>query len=399
MQPKTYRAPNTQTALELVQNELGPEAVILSVKQVPGGAVWETWKKPEVEVLAIPPVQKGIQSLEGMAVHNKETKKRGGTLLRSLYNPAKEGKQPSSAVDPQLFLEQIADKLAKKQTRQSESITNPSLTKVNTPKNEVPPALIRAREEMLNQGVDPHLVKEILRKVSQSVNPKILFDETRLRQIIRKQLETALRILRIESAQNGLLPTVRVIFIVGPSGVGKTSVCAKLAGHFLEQEHKKVAWICADTIRTGAIAETRAYTEPLNIQAHIVYTPTDLKEAIASEEKADLILVDTPARNPFVPEEIVELSAFLTEIPKKLTLLALPATLKLADMQQAVASFSLLQINGIAITKLDETKYVGHIINLIWKNKIPLAYFCDGTNYLDNLQTADAARLVNLVLP
>ncbi len=396
MEPKTYRAPNTQAALELVQNELGPEAVILSVKQVPGGSVWETWKKPEVEVLAIPPIQNSPQNGENMVPDDHKKQNKGGSLIRSLYNPPKDEKSPLTSEDIQVLFDKIATQIAKKQ---SHPTSIPASPRADTPKNEVPPAVVRVREELLNQGVDSHLIKEIIRKVSQTANPKIFYEENRLREIIRKQLETTLRVLRIESVQKGLSPTARVLFVVGPSGVGKTSLCARLASHFTEKHQKKVAWICADTIRTGAIAQTRSYTEPLNIQPHIVYTPLDLREAIAYEEQADLILVDTPACNPFVPNEVIELSAFLTEIPQKMIFLTLPATLKLADMQQAVAAFSPLKLNGIVITKLDETKFFGHIINLIWKNKIPLAYFCDGTNYLDSLHPAEASYLVKLILP
>src|SRR5512146_818260 len=56
MTTKTYRACDTQTALAQIQDELGPEAIIVSVRQIPGGAAWQAWKKTEVEVVAIPGV-------------------------------------------------------------------------------------------------------------------------------------------------------------------------------------------------------------------------------------------------------------------------------------------------------------------------------------------------------
>lgn len=397
MQPKTFRASNTQAALELVQNELGPEAMILSVKQVPGGAVWETWKKSEVEVQAIPAYQFPEQSSTVSA--NQKPGDKPGKLIHSLYNPPTANKQPLARTEIQGYLEQIATQISQNKNHQSAELSNPAPTQSVTGKYDVPAALVQARLELLSQGVDPELVKNILKRVSQTTNPKIFSQESRLREVIRKQLETVLRVLRIESAQNGAVPTARVLIIVGSSGVGKTSLCARLASHFMATQPKKIAWICADTIRTGAIAQTKAYTESLNLQPHIVYTPADLKGVIEYEEKADLIVVDTPARNPYEPEEVVELSTFLTEIPKKITLLALPATLKLTDMQQALAAFSPLKIEGIAITKMDETRQYGHIVNLAWKNKIPLAYFCDGTNLLESLHPAEASHLVNLILP
>ncbi|MGB9673627.1 MAG: hypothetical protein ACPL3P_05775 [Anaerolineales bacterium] len=401
MEPKVFRASNTQAALEMVQNELGPEAMILSVKQIPGGAIWETWKKPEVEVLALPAENPQSQlTLEATANPMGKTTK-GGKLISSTYNPPKSHSQKHANADLQIFLDQIKAQIAQKQSRPNPPASMPPIkgTVSETLKTEIPPALIKARNELIAQGIDPQLIKEILKRVSKTTNPKIFEDESRLREIIRKQLETFLRILQIEHANNNLLPTTKVIFIIGQSGVGKTSLCARLASHFMEQQHKNIAWVCADTIRTGAIAQTRAYTEALNIRPHIAYTPADLKAAIEKENQADLILVDTPARNPLNQADLLELSAYLTEIPQKVTLLTLPATLKFADMQQAVAAFSPLLIHGIALTKIDETLQFGNIFNLVWKTKIPLAYFCDGTHLLDSLQPAQANRLTKLILP
>ncbi|HRF47114.1 MAG TPA: hypothetical protein PLC98_05755, partial [Anaerolineales bacterium] len=66
MQARTYQAPNMLTALERIQEELGPEALIVSVRQIPGGAAWEVWKKPAVEVVAMPPA-----TLKGTAAQSR----------------------------------------------------------------------------------------------------------------------------------------------------------------------------------------------------------------------------------------------------------------------------------------------------------------------------------------
>ncbi|MFN3310036.1 MAG: hypothetical protein ACK44E_12590, partial [Anaerolineales bacterium] len=155
---------------------------------------------------------------------------------------------------------------------------------------------------------------------------------------------------------------------------------------------------CADTIRSGAIAQTRAFTEALGIEPHFAYTPTDLHSIINGLEDHDLILVDTPARNPYHSQEIIELSEILTVAPQKITFLVLSAVSKEADLQQAVAAFSPLGVNAFVFSKLDETRQYGNLFNIAWKSKIPIAYLCDGNLILDHLQSARASDLAELVL-
>ena len=57
---------------------------------------------------------------------------------------------------------------------------------------------------------------------------------------------------------------------------------------------KKVVWISADTIRAGAIAETKAYADAIGVPLRLAYTPEDLTSLIRTNQDADLILVDTP---------------------------------------------------------------------------------------------------------
>ncbi|MFZ5808657.1 MAG: hypothetical protein ACOY16_05185 [Chloroflexota bacterium] len=401
MQPKTFRAPSTQAALELVQNELGPEAVILSVRQVPGGAAWEAWKRPEVEILALPASSSSYPSTQAGDTIPKDNDSPLNFASAFPTHPtatrSKRTEQPSP--DIQAYLTQLAAQLAMQKAPGNPAVHKAAEKVIAEKKPQIPPALIKARSQLLDQGLNADLIKEIFTRLSETANPKLFLDEVRLRQVLKKHLETHLRVLRIERAKSGVKSIAKVIFVIGPSGSGKTSFCARLAT-FMQKEHQKqIAWVCADTIRTGAIAQTQAYAEALGIQPFFAYTPSDLKDAIEQSQDADIILVDTPARNPYAPQEIIELSAYLTLSPKRITFLTLPASAKEADLQQAVAAFSPLNINGFVFTKLDETRQYGNLFNLVWKSKIPFAYYCDGTHILDNLHPAEASHLVNLILP
>ncbi|GAB4475415.1 MAG: flagellar biosynthesis protein FlhF [Anaerolineales bacterium] len=400
MEPRTFTAPTTQEALELVQNELGPEAIILSVRQVPSGPAWEVWKQPQVEVLAIPATANATPkaSLNQPTPPPQQAEKSAVDIaLKSLLGN-KSTTTATKDLDPRAYLAQLAEKLARQQIEG----TPPQPETQPPPKEKtaaaIPAALVRARQELNEQGLDPEIIKDLLRRVAETVNPKVYDDEERLRQILRKQLETYLRILRIERWQAGKTRTARILYVVGPSGAGKTSFCARLTAHLQQNDQRRVSWVCADTIRTGAIAQTRAYAEVLGIEPYFAYTSGDLKQIFSELGNEDLILVDTPARNPYNSQEIIELSEILTAAPQRVTFLVLPASAKESDLQQAVAAFSPLGINAFVFSKLDETRQYGSLFNVVWKSKIPIAYLCDGNQILDHFRAAQPNLLCELLL-
>jgi len=401
MEPKTFTAPTTQEALELVQNEFGPEAVILSVRQVPGGPAWEVWKQPLVEVLAMPGVPTVSESLPKNRPKSslEQAQKSAIPFPVNSELTRKSENFRSNEIDPHTYLAQLAEKLARQQVEQSSPPPDPQ-PKVANGKNTVaiPPALVRARQELTQQGLDAEIIKDLFHRAAETINPKIFNDEERLRQTLRKQLETYLRILRIERWQAGKTRTARILYVIGPSGSGKTSFCARLTAYLNQTDSRRIAWVCADTIRTGAIAQTRAYAQAFGIEPRFVYTAADLQQTFTELENEDLILVDTPARNPYNAQEIIELSELLTVAPQKIIFLVLPASAKEADLQQAVAAFSPLGVNAFVFSKLDETRQYGSLFNIVWKSKIPIAYLSDGNQILDHLHPAQARFLSELIL-
>jgi len=185
-----------------------------------------------------------------------------------------------------------------------------------------------------------------------------------------------------------------IVCVVGASGSGKTSLVAKLALFFSQTMKKKITWVCTDTIRTGAVAETRAYTDALGIELKLVYRPADLKEILSNPQETDLFLVDTPGYNPCNQNQMTELGALLSEMPNRCTYLATPATTKESDLFQASAALGMFNIDALILTKLDETHTFGSLYNFVRKNQFPLSFFTTGKEATRNLEVANPARLV-----
>ncbi len=367
MKPRSFRAPNMMAALESIQRELGPDALVISAREIPNGPAWQVWRQSGVEVIATPG-----PSLQISTKPQSPPKQNGGQGARV--------KTPKPRVSPREI------------PNSHSPVTNKEKPFTKTTPAYISAALTAARDKLLAHGVDKALVSKVVATCAETLNPSALKDKTRIQKHLQSQLEA-----RLHTLKGSQFTANRVVCLVGTSGAGKTSTTAKLAIYYTKTMGQKVAWVCADTIRAGAIAETRAYADSLGLPLQLAYTPGELAEVVTAESAADLILVDTPSCNPRREADVVELGALLTALPTRATYLVAPVTAKDVDLGQTLAALGPFDLKGLVATKLDETETVGSLINAAWRTRLPLAYFTTGPRVLDDLQPASAMKLVKML--
>jgi len=257
----------------------------------------------------------------------------------------------------------------------------------------LPKAVESMKKHLLDQGVENDIVEKLTRSCAESLSPQTLAKIGLVQDYIGKQMEGHIRILSKAQAD-----THHLICVVGPSGAGKTNLIAKLAAQAVKEQGLETIWISADTVRTGAIAEARIYADLIGIPLLLVYTPDELKKAIKDCAACPHILVDTPASNPWREASMVELGELLNVIPARATYLTVPATSKDADLRQIQAGYGVFKINGLVITKMDETRSLGSAYNFAWHSQLPLAYFSSGTRLLEDLHYAEAKAFIQEIL-
>ena len=447
---KTFRAPTMLEALRQVQRELGPDAMVVSVRQVPGGPTWQVWRRPIYEVIATtktaarssaaadakpaaapaprpaPPAEgKPTQSLPGRlyrteaqpkaaqpaaepAVSSKSNAKvQPFTPVRLVSASAEKAAAPAAEGDLlqalRHSLQGAGSRQEKPQPPAAEVWVDEESSNLVSPiiMEDLPPAAVMddlqvvaaVRRQLTEQGVDRLLVNRLLDNCQHVLSPQILSDEVRLRRYLYGQLEVGLHLPYTPLLEN----PPHLICLVGNTGCGKTSVCAKLAAHYSQVLGKKVAWINADTVRTGAIGEAQIFTETLGIPLHQVYTPAELVEAVRAAADAEVILVDTPGCNPRSQLKVVEIGSFLTSLKNRTTYLVASAASKDTDLNQLQAALGPFNIQGLIITKLDETCTYGSIYNFAWRSQLPLMCFTTGGRVMDDLHPAAPAELVYAV--
>ena len=190
----------------------------------------------------------------------------------------------------------------------------------------------------------------------------------------------------------------RIIAIVGPTGVGKTTTIAKLAAMHALSRNASVAMVTMDNFRVGAVEQLKTYAKIMDLPLEVAANAQELAKVLALHSDKDLILIDTAGRSPKDAERLDELKGYLECQPGIETYLCMSATTRARELDEIIATFGVLPITRFLFTKLDESESYGCIVNMHLKHKLPLSYFTTGQKVPEDIEVATARKLAALVV-
>lgn len=196
----------------------------------------------------------------------------------------------------------------------------------------------------------------------------------------------------------GIAPDTKIVYIAGPTGVGKTTTIAKLAAEQLFKQGRKVGLITSDTYRISAVEQLRTYASILNMPLEVVQSPGDLQRAMFRLEGCDLVLMDTAGRNYRNEMLVAELQSLLAKELKSETFLVLSLTSKSRDMKKIAEHFGRYPLDKVIFTKLDETGSYGPLFNVLNDFPLKLSYITNGQNVPDDLLMATREQITGMLL-
>jgi len=192
----------------------------------------------------------------------------------------------------------------------------------------------------------------------------------------------------------------RIMVLVGPTGVGKTTTIAKLAAIFglgtSEKPAVAVRMITIDTFRIGAKAQLESYGDIMQIPVSSVDNKLDLRKEIALySDETDMFLVDTIGKSPKDLGKLGEVKDILEGCGKTaVTHLVISASTKDSDIEDILRQFEPFNYRSVLLTKMDETDHVGNVISALYEKKKPVSYLTDGQKVPNDIKKASVVRLL-----
>ena len=193
----------------------------------------------------------------------------------------------------------------------------------------------------------------------------------------------------------------KILFFVGPTGVGKTTTIAKVASKLKVEQGKKVAFLTADTYRIAAAEQLRTYANIWDTHLYIIYYPDELNQAVEKLEDFDVILVDTAGFSHKNVEQKEDIRRLIKSVDVKYdseVYLVLSATTKYKDLIEISDVYKEISNYKIIFTKLDETTTYGSILNIKLYSNAEVSYITNGQNVPDDIEVFNSQKIVKRLL-
>jgi flagellar biosynthesis protein FlhF len=249
--------------------------------------------------------------------------------------------------------------------------------------------LEKVKTLFIEKGIAKKWLDDVL---STLMGNSILGDAKLLVSYILEEIDESLE------AQEESLDEPKIIMLVGPTGVGKTTTIAKLAARYAYMMDKpyKVAFLNLDSYKVGAFDQLGQYADIMQIEHVTIDSVEAFMRGLEALKTYDIILVDTAGMSPYDTQKFIKTVEFVqSDIPRKIEVnLVLSATVKYEDMDDIYNNFSFLNLNSVIISKFDETKHLGSLLNFMLLYKVPMSYFSIGQEVPDDLLVASKEYLL-----
>lgn len=196
-----------------------------------------------------------------------------------------------------------------------------------------------------------------------------------------------------------------VIILVGPTGVGKTTTIAKLAGTMIlearnnEEAQPKIRMITIDHTRVGAEEQLRRYGDLLGSNVDKAESAEDVKKIYESyKDDIDVLFIDTPGYSPNDSENIGKMRKMLEFKGRSPDVyLTFTASAKARDMISIIQNYEPFNFSSVIITKWDETSAIGNVISVLSEKGKTVSYITDGQQVPKKIERATIQKfLLNL---
>lgn len=391
---KKFQGKTEQDAVEAAKKELGNGVVVMNVKELNKKGFFTLFKRKMVEVTValeeepdrvLPPKKEAAVKAPDPKIYE---------ALESIIREKDEGTDKAieekleslqSLLEKQLQMTGT-EKEAEEETAESEK----------EPEDSNERFLKLLYHTMLENEISEKYANQIIDELDQMLKPNMPIDYI-LSNVYQKM------ILKFGQSST-ITPGTRkpkLIYFIGPTGVGKTTTIAKLASKYTVDEKMKVALFTTDTYRIAAAEQLRTYANILEVPFRVIYTVDEMREGIEEFRKFDYILVDTTGhshQNAEQQEAMKEIIHAVDESLEKEIYLVVSATTKYKDLINIADNYSAITDYKLIFTKLDETTSLGNLFNLKLYTDAQMSYVTCGQNVPDDIEEFNPQKTVKTLL-
>ncbi len=387
---KKFQGKTEEEATLLAKKELGNSVVIMNVRSVKKKGIFAIFKKPMVEVTAaledepertsykpILPAATVKRTVQNVSVPVEEPREE--KIHKSDSTESLEEKLESLHI----LIEQQMSREAEEGDFDEDSDEQMAFFKLiyNT---------------LIDNEVDEKYANEIIDELGKIKNPGSGIDLF-LANIYQKMILQFGQPSTITPAAEG----PKLVFFIGPTGVGKTTTIAKIASRLNVDDKKKVALLTTDTYRIAAAEQLRTYANILDAPFRVIYTEDEVKGALDDFKDYDYILVDTAGHSHHNEAQKKAMKDFLhcvDGVIEKEVYLVVSATTKYRDLLSIADAYTEMTGYKLIFTKLDETTTLGNLFNLKKHTGAQMSYITCGQNVPDDIEQFSPQNTVKQLL-
>ncbi len=398
MHIKKFSGKTLKEATYLMKHELGENAIILNTKKVPMPGLLNIGSKEIYEITAA--IDEDTRTTtRTFAGDFKNT-------LAATYSPEQsdfsdlkkvsnefDNRKPHSGVARTEFLTEIyglKDEFSGLKSKMFEIADQIKYSHIPA----FPDNFKNEYINLVKQGVDDRIVTDL---INDSYNRMGAFDSSDLGSISEKILNNISKHFlsyNMESQREG---KPKIVALVGPTGVGKTTTIAKLASDYKLIKKLNIGLISADTFRIGAIEQLRTFALIADIPIQVVYEPSDVPEAINKFVNKDIIFIDTIGRSQRKRTELIDLAQLLDAANADEVHLVISATTNGKEIDDIINRFKIFRPSSLIFSKIDEAVSIGSILNTCYHHKMPVSYLTTGQTVPDDIMTANNSKIAKMI--
>jgi len=383
---RVYRAPTYKEAVLKAKMELGSDVYIIARKEVKEGGFLGMFATVLTEITVAKNEDKGFG--QGNPVKEGEVQK---------VTPVMQGQAKGSAESANGAAMLSEASLGDTTVMHELMEIKKQLKTILHDRSDSGPEQSQLLENLLEQLKKNDFSDEYMEQVRNKFETELTLKDIQDAEAVQEQLKNyILENIQVAGPINVGKSSPRIVVLVGPTGVGKTTTIAKLAASFGVLQKKKVELLTIDSYRIAAIEQLGKYAELMQLPFSVINSREEFKNAVMNS-KAEILFVDTVGRSQKNNLGLAELRDILDGVKSEMDIhLVLSATTKYRDAMDVIARFNQLVYKNIIITKLDETNTVGPLLSILGNGK-SISYFTTGQSVPDDIEIARKEKLYELI--